>query len=286
MQVDKRKTEEAFFKVLMLVSTLIVVGSALAIIVAVVLKGAPALSLSMITQTPTGGYYLGTAGGGILNAIVGSLYLAFGATILAIFISLPVALFLQREYAVSSGLAGFVRFVLDILWGVPSIVLGVFMLTIMFFLGLRASLGAGIMVLALLELPIMIRAMDTAIRAVPPKLKEASYALGATRLETSLKVVIRQALPGLLVAILLAFGRAIGDGASVMLTSGYSDRIPTSFGDPVASLPLAVFYLIGLPYPGAKEKAYAAALILLVIVLIVSIAFRFILKRFSKYVVK
>jgi len=270
----------------MLIATLIVVGTAVAIITVIIVKGASALSFSMITQTPTAGYYLGTAGGGILNAIVGSLYLAFGATVLAIAISLPVALFLQREYATRSGFAGFVRFVLDILWGVPSIVLGAFMLTIMFFFGMRASLGAGIMVLTLLELPIMIRAMDTAIRAVPEKLKEASYALGATRLETSLKVVARQALPGLLVAILLAFGRAIGDGASIMLTSGYSDRIPTSLGDPVASLPLAIFYLIGLPYPGAKEKAYAAALILLVIVLLVSITSRYILRRFSKYVVK
>ena len=284
--MDRKRTEETVFKGLMSLSTLIVVSGALAIIVVVILKGAPALSLSMITQTPTGGYYLGTAGGGILNAIVGSLYLAFGATILAIAISLPVALFLQREYAKRSGFTGFVRFVLDILWGVPSIVLGVFMLTIMFFFGMRASLGAGIIVLMLLELPIMIRAMDAAIRAVPPKLKEASYALGANRLETSLKVVVRQALPGLLVAILLAFGRAIGDGASVMLTSGYSDRIPTSLGDPVASLPLAIFYLVGLPYPGAKEKAYAAAFILLVIVLLVSITSRFILKRFSKYMVK
>lgn len=284
--MDRRKTEEAFFKVLMLISTLVVVGSALAIVAIVILKGAPALSLSIITQNPTGGYYIGTAGGGILNAIVGSLYLAFGATILAIAISLPVALFLQKEYAARSGFAGFVHFVLDILWGVPSIVLGAFMLSVMFFFGMRASLGAGILVLTLLELPIMIRAMDTAIRAVPDRLKEASYAVGATRLETSLKVVVRQALPGLLVAILLAFGRAIGDGASIMLTSGYSDRIPSSLGDPVASLPLAVFFLAGLPYPGAKEKAYAAALILLVIVLLVSITSRLVLRRFSKYVVK
>jgi len=284
--LDRRKAEETFFKWLTAICTIIVVGSALAIVVTVIIKGAPALSLSMITQTPSGGYYTGTAGGGILNAIVGSLYLAFGATALAIAISLPVALFLQRDYAMKSGFTGFVRFVLDILWGVPSIVLGMFMLTIIFFLGMRASLGAGIIVLALLELPIMIRAMDAAIRSVPDKMKEASYALGATRLETSLKVVVRQALPGLLVAILLAFGRAIGDGASIMLTSGYSDRIPTSLGDPVASLPLAIFYLSGLPYSGAKEKAYAAAFILLVIVLLVSMISRYILKKFSKYVVK
>lgn len=270
----------------MLLSTLIVAGSVLAILAVLVIRGAPALNLSMLTQTSTGGYYTGATGGGILNAIVGSSYLAFGATILAIVVSLPVALFLQKEYASRSGFSGFVRFVLDILWGVPSIVLGAFTLSIMFFFGMRASLGAGIIVLTLLEIPIMIRAMDTAIGGVPEKLKEASYALGATRLETSLRVVVRQALPGLLLAIVLAFGRAIGDGASIMLTSGYSDRIPTSLGDPVASLPLAVFYLASLPYPGAKEKAYAAALILSVIVLLVSITSRFILRKFSKYVVR
>lgn len=284
--MSRKKAEENFFKVLMMVSTLIVVCGTLAIFAVVVLKGASAISLEMFTQTPTGGYYLGTAGGGILNAIVGSLYLAFGATALAIVISLPIALFLQRDYTARSRFADFTRLVLDILWGVPSIVYGAFMLIIMFSVGMRASLGAGIIVLTLLELPIMIRAMDTAIRSVPPKLKEASYALGATRLETSLKVVAMQALPGLLVAILLAFGRAVGDGASILLVSGYSDRIPTSFGDPVASLPLAVFFLAGLPYPRAQAKAYAAAFMLLVIILLVSITSRLVTKKLMKYVVR
>ncbi len=286
MALDKRKAEESFFKVLMVASTLVVIGTVLAILAVVIIRGASVISLSMITEMPTGGYYLETAGGGILNAIVGSLYLAFGGTALAAAISLPVALFLQRDYVTRSRFASLIRSSLDILWGIPSIVYGAFMLTIMFAVGMRASLMAGIIVLTFLEFPIMIKAMDTAISTVPSRLKEASYALGATRLETSLKVVARQALPGLIVAVLLAFGRGIGDGASVLLVSGYSDAIPSSLGDPVASLPLAVFFQAGLPFPGAQAKAYAAAFMLIVIILIVSVASRLLTRRFTKYVVR
>src|SRR4030043_1164719 len=97
MVLARRRLEENFFKRLMIAATFIVVGSLFAVFIAVILKGAPALSLSMITEVPQGGYYLG-GGGGILNAIVGSLYLGLGATVLALVIALPVALFLQKEY--------------------------------------------------------------------------------------------------------------------------------------------------------------------------------------------
>lgn len=281
--MDKRKIEEAFFKGLMMASMLIVVGSLLAVIIVVVLKGLPALNLSMITQTPTGGYYLGK-GGGILNAIVGSLYLAGGATALAFFISLPVALYLQ-EYA-GSRLASFTRLSLDVLWGVPSITYGAFGFTVMLYLGMTASLLWGIIIVALLVLPIMIRAMDEVVRMVSFEMREASYALGATKLETVLKVVSRQALPGILTAVLLAFGRGIGDAASVLLVAGYTDYIPNSLFDPVATLPLAVFFQLGTPFPEVQQRAYASAVVLLGIVLSLSIASRFLTKKFTKYVIK
>jgi phosphate transport system permease protein len=282
--LDKRKLEEAFFKGLMIASTFIVVGSLLAVITVVVLKGAPALSLSMLTQTPKGGYYLGK-GGGILNAIVGSLYLAGGATALAFIISLPVALYLQ-EYAGKSKLASFTRLSLDVLWGVPSIVYGAFGFTIMLYLGMRASLLWGIIVVALLVLPLMTRAMDEVVRMVSLELREASYALGATKLETVLKVVSRQALPGILTAVLLAFGRGIGDAASVLLVAGYTDYIPHSLFDPVATLPLAIFFQLGTPFPKVQQRAYASAVILLGVVLLLSIASRLLTKKFTKYVIK
>jgi len=282
--LDKRKVEENFFKGMMIASTLIVVGSLLAVLIVVLLKGAPALSLSMLTQTPKGGYYLGKEGG-ILNAIVGSLYLAGGATTIAFVISLPTALYLN-EYANRSKLASFTRHSLDILWSVPSIIYGVFGYTIMIYLGMRASLLGGIMALTLLELPIMIRAMDEVIKLVPLKLKEASYALGATKLETTLNVIAKQALPGIVMAILLALGRAMGDAASVLFTAGYTDNIPGSLFNPAASLPLAVFFQLGTPFPEVQQRAYASGAILLVIVLSLSIASRLLTKRFMKYVIR
>jgi len=283
--LDRRSLEEKLFKVLMIASTLIVVGSLFALFSAIVLKGAPALSLSMITQTPQGGYYLGK-GGGVLNAIVGSLYLGIGATILALLISLPVALFLQKDYIGRSRFATITRLSLDVLWGVPSIVYGAFGFIIMVYLGIRASLLGGIIVLTLLELPIMIRALDEVVRRVPQELKEESYAMGATRLETTIKIVCRQIVPGAVTGVLLAFGRGIGDAASILFTTGYTDRLPHSLFDPVASLPLAVFFQLGTPFPEVQQRAYASAVILLVIVLLLSIISRLLTRRFTKYVIR
>jgi phosphate transport system permease protein len=285
MRLSLRKTEENIFKVLMIASTVAVVGSLLVVFGVVLLKGAPAISLSMITSVPQGGYYLGK-GGGILNAIVGSLYLAFGATILALLLALPVVLYLQKDYIGKSNFARVVRLSLDVLWGIPSIVYGVFGFIIMLYLGIRACLLGGILVLALLELPIMIRAMDEVIKMVPQELKEASYATGANRLETTLRVVLRQVSPGIVSAVILAFGRGIGDAASILFTAGYTDRLPHSLLDPVASLPLAVFFQLGTPFPEVQQRAYASALVLLVMVLALSIISRMIAKRYTKYVIR
>ena len=277
--------EEKFFQVLMMASTFIVVGSLFALFLVVVLKGAPALSLSMITQTPKGGYYLGKEGG-VLNAIVGSLCLGIGATVLALIIALPVALFLQKDYIGGSRFATVTRLSLDVLWGVPSIVYGAFGFIIMVYLGIRASLLGGIIVLTMLELPIMVRALDEVVRRVPQELKDESYAMGATRLETTIKIVCRQILPGAVTAVLLAFGRGIGDAASILFTTGYTDRLPHSLLDPVASLPLAVFFQLGTPFPEVQQRAYASAVILLVIVLLLSIISRLLVRKFTKYVIR
>jgi len=283
--MDRRKIEESLFKALMIASTLIILLSLVLILATVIMKGLPALNLAMITQTPKGGFYLGKEGG-ILNAIVGSLYLATGATFLAILISLPVALYLNVYAKKGSRIITFTRFSLDVLWGVPSIVYGAFGFTIMLFFGLRASLLGGIIAVSLLVLPIMTRAMDEVIRMVPKELLEASYALGATRLETALKVVVRQALPGILTAVLIAFGRGIGDAASVIFTAGFSDFIPYSLFRPAATLPLAIFFQLGTPFPEVQDRAYASAFILTVIILIISIASRVLTRRFTRHIVK
>jgi phosphate transport system permease protein len=278
------KFEEHLFKILMIGSTVIVLASLILILGAILWRGLPALNVEMITQTPKGGYYLGKEGG-ILNAIVGSLYLAGGATILALVISLPIALYLHL-YVKRTGYAELVRLSLDVLWGVPSIVYGAFGFTLMIWLGMRASLLGGIIALALLELPIMVRAMDEAIALIPTALKEASYAVGATRLETAMKVIVRQTVAGLLTALLLAFGRGIGDAASVLFTAGYTDRLPDSLFSPAASLPLAVFFQLGTPFPAVQERAYASAVVLTVIVLAISLASRRLSKRLTKHVIQ
>ena len=269
----------------MIAATCIVIGSVLTVLVIVLIKGAPALNFAMITELPQGGYYLGGEGG-ILNAIIGSLYLAIGATILSIIIAVPVALFLQREYIGKSRFGTLIRLSLDVLWGVPSIVYGAFGFIIMLYLGLKACLLGGIIALTLLELPIMVRAIDEVVVMVPKELKEASYAIGATRIETTIKVIVKQVLPGIFTALLLAFGRGIGDAASILFTAGYTDRLPRSLLDPVASLPLAVFFQIGTPFPEVQERGYASAAILLIMILIISVISLFLKNKFSKYLAR
>jgi phosphate transport system permease protein len=279
-----KRFEERFFLALMIASMVIVVGSLILILATVVVKGLPALNLAMLTQAPRGGYYLGKEGG-VLNAIIGSLALAGGATLLSFFLSLPVVLYLQL-FARDARFVHLARLSLDVLWGVPSIVYGAFGFTLMLLLGLRASLLGGIIALALLELPILVRAMEEVISMVPFELKESSYALGATRLETALRVVVRQTAPGLLTALLLAFGRGVGDAASVLFTAGYTDRLPTSLLRPVASLPLAVFFQLGTPVPEVRERAYASALVLTVIILVISLSARLLTRRLTRHVIR
>jgi phosphate transport system permease protein len=279
-----RRFEERVFKLLMQLSTILVVGGLLSIVIVVFVKGAPSLTLQMLTQTSNGGYYMGKQGG-ILNAIIGSLDLAGGATAIAITVSVPVALYLN-EYAPRSRFASFTRNSLDLLWSVPSIIYGVFAFILMVYLGLGTSLLGGIIALTLLELPIMIRAMDEVLRTIPTRLREASYSLGATKLETALRTVLRQALPGLLMAILLAVGRAIGDAASVLFTAGYTDNLPVSLFQPVASLPLAVFFQLGTPFPEVQQRAYASGFLLLVIILSISASARLMTRRLNRFVTK
>lgn len=280
----KAKIIETIFKILMFLSITSVLGCLILILGTIVWRGLPALNIAMLTQIPKGGYYLGKEGG-ILNAIIGSLYLAGGATILALLISLPIAIYLQT-YAARFRFVEIVRLSLDVLWGIPSIIYGAFGFTLMLFLGMRASLLGGIIALALLEIPIMVRGMDETIAMVPPPLKEASFSLGATRLETSIKVILRQTGPGLLTSVLLAFGRAIGDAASVLFTAGYTDRIPDSLFSPAASLPLAVFFQLGTPFPAVQERAYASALILTILILLLSLISRKLASRLNKNIIR
>lgn len=281
---ERRHLVEFLMKTIMRIALVIVAGALGLILWTIITRGLPSLSWSMVSQIPKGGYYMGKEGG-ILNAIIGSAYLASGGTLLAILLSLPIALYL-KAYLGNSKWGDYVRLALDVLWGIPSIVYGAFGFALMIMLGMRASLLAGIIALALVTLPIMTRAMDEVIRRMPVDFEHAALALGSTKFEVAIQVVTRQMLPGIITGILLAFGRGIGDAASVLFTAGYTDRIPTSLMNPTASLPLAVFFQLGSPYPEVRERGYAAALILTIIVLIVSLGSRLLASRLNKYTVK
>jgi phosphate transport system permease protein len=235
----------------------------------------------MITMSPQGGYDLGREGG-VFNAIAGSFLLTCASTFCALAMSLPVALYLNLYASKNSKITSIIRLSLDCLWGVPSIVYGAFGFTIMIFMGVRASLLGGIIAVTLLIFPIMTRAMDEVISLLPSELLDASYSLGATRFETAFRVVVRQTLPGIISAILIAFGRGIGDAASVIFTAGFSDRVPHSLFEPAATLPLAIFFQLGTPFPEVQDRAYASAFILTIIILTVSVIARAITARHKR----
>ena len=280
-----KNLEEKFFLMLMRLSTAIIIMALLLILISIIYKGLPALSIEMITKVPEGGFYFGKSGG-ILNAIIGSLYISFGSTMLAFIISLPVALYMNVYIFRNKKIINTIRFLLDLLWGIPSIVYGAFGFSIMIILGIKTSLLAGIVTVTLFIIPIMVRAMDEVLKTVPSGLMEASLSLGATKSETAFKVFFRQCIPGIVTAILLSFGRAIGDAASVLFTAGYTDSIPTSLGQPAATLPLSIFFQLGSPIAEVKQRAFASALVLTIIILIISILARLFSRKYIKHKVK
>ena len=265
----------------MLMATLIIITALALIIISILYKGLPSLSWEMISQTPKGGFYFGKEGG-ILNAIIGSVYLSIGSTMLAFLVSLPVALYMNVYLTKHAKIVNIIRFFLDLLWGVPSIVYGAFGFSIMIYFGMRTSLLAGIVTVTLFIIPIMIRSMDEVIKTIPKGLLETSFSLGSTKSETAYRIYLKQCVPGVITAILLSFGRAIGDAASILFTAGYTDSIPTSLTQPSATLPLSIFFQLSSPIPEVQNRAYASATILTCFILIISISARYFSKLFNK----
>lgn len=276
-----KQIEEQFFKILSGIASYLLVAILGYIIFIIFKNGLSKLSWEMVSQVPTGGYYYG-GDGGVLNAIVGSLYIALGATFFALLIGVPAALYINAQLIRYKRTQHLIRYFLDALWGIPSIVYGAFGFTLMIYLGMSASLLAGIMTVAFLITPIVIRTFDEVLRTIPIGLYEASLALGSSKSETAFKILLKQGFPGLVTAVLLAFGRGIGDAASVLFTAGYTDLIPTNLDEPAATLPLAIFFQLSSPIPEVREQAYAAAAILTLIILTVSLSARYFSKRFSK----
>lgn len=276
--------EEKVMKVVMVlcaVTLFFIVGT---ILYTITTEGWTAMNWDMITKLPGGGFYMGREGG-LLNAIVGSLMIVSASTVLGLAISIPVVFYLNVYLSQQSKLAYVTRLSFDVLFGVPSIVYGAFAFTIMIYFGMKTSLLGGIVVITLLIIPIFIRSMDEVARTMPREILAATFSLGATRLQT-VRVVVRQIMPGIATATLLSIGRAIGDAAAVLFTAGYTDSIPTSLSQPAATLPLAVFFQLSSPIVEVQSRAYAAALILTIIVLVLSITGRIITNRFSRNRIK
>jgi len=276
-----KQLEEKIFKVIMIGAAMIIICVLVIIIGTIFYKGLPSLSLDMITKLPGGGFYLGKEGG-VLNSIVGSLYLIIGALAISMIISVPLVMYINFYLPKNSVFSSIIRFSLDILFGIPSIVYGAFGFALMVYLGIRASLLGGIITLGMLIMPIMMRSLDEVTRLLSRDLPDALLSMGATKYEMT-RVILKQLMPGLVTATLLAVGRGIGDAATVLFTAGYTDNIPSALNQPAASLPLAIFFQLGSPVEEVQNRAYASAVILTILILILSFSARYFSSKFSKH---
>jgi len=275
----KKYIEEAVMKGIMFLCVFLVLAFVVTIIWTIFAKGLKSISWEMVSSVP-GPDFNTRDDGGFLNAIVGSILVVVPSTVIAVLVSVPVVFYITLYRRRTDKLSYVARLAYDVLYGIPSIVYGAFAFAVMVYVGMRASLLGGIIVTTLLMIPMLIRSGDEIAKTIPDEIGEAAYSLGATKYET-MKVILRQAFPGMITATLLALGRAIGDAAGVMFTAGFSDAIPKTLSQPVATLPLAIFNWVTMPAP-FPDRAYAAALVLSVIVLLLSIGGRLISNHFSK----
>lgn len=279
--IKSRLRQEKIAKILMQISGISITGCLFLIIGIIIYKGIPYISWEMISQTPHGGFYIGKSGG-ILNAILGSLYLAGVSTVLATIVGIPISIYLNIYIKTGSFVAKSAKLLFDVLFGIPSIVYGAIAFSMMVWLGIRASLLGGIITITLLTTPIVVRTIDELLKTIPHDLKNITKALGATRWETA-KVLLKYIKPGIFTAILLAFGRAIGDVAGVLLTTGFSDNLPKYIDEPAATLPLAIFFQLSSPIPEVQGRAYASALVLTIIILFIVICTHILASKQKKH---
>jgi phosphate transport system permease protein len=231
----------------------------------IVVQGAPALSWEFITQMPRSGM----REGGILPAIVGTLWLTAGTAVFAVPLGVAMAIYLA-EYASDNLLTRLVRLSIVNLAGIPSVVYGLFGLGIfVLFLGFGSSILAGALTLAIMTLPVIISTSEEALRAVPQSFRTVSVSLGGTKWQTVSHVVLPQALPGILTGVILGLERAAGETAPILFTVAafFLPRLPHSVFDQTMALPYHLF-VISTQVPGMPVKIqYGTALVLLIFVL-------------------
>jgi phosphate transport system permease protein len=246
----------------------------LLILGSLVTRGASELSLSFFTNMPVPA---GEVGGGVLHAIVGTLMIVGMASLVGVPIGIAAGMYCT-EFA-GTRLATITRFVADVLNGTPSIVVGVFAWTWIVVSQRHFSAIAGSVALAMLMIPMVMRTTEELLKLVPVSLREAALALGYTRTRTSLTIVLRTALPGIVTGTLLSVARISGETAPLLLTALGSQFLSTNVDAPMAALPLVVFVYGTGPYPEWHRLAWTSALVLIMVVLVLSIAARVVTRQ-------
>lgn len=264
-----RRTKSHLMVGLMAAAVLVAVLPLLLILVSLTIKGASSLSLAFFTNTPVPA---GETGGGVLHAIVGTLMIVGIASLIGVPLGIAAGLYCA-EFP-GSKLTWATRFVSDVMNGTPSIVVGVFAWTFIVAKQKHFSGLAGSVALAILMIPMVTRTTEELIKLVPGSLREAALALGYSRWRTSLTIVLRTALPGIVTGALLSVARAAGETAPLLFTALGSQYLSFNPNQPMAALPLVVFTYASGPYEEWHQFAWATALVLILVVFVLSMAAR------------
>jgi phosphate transport system permease protein len=259
---------------LMIAAVVVAVLPLVFILAMLIIKGASSLNVAFFTRMPAPA---GEVGGGVANAIVGTLIIVGTAALMGLPIGIGAGIYCA-EYR-SSRLAWVTRFVADVLNGTPSIVVGVFAWAMIVARQKHFSAFAGSAALAMLMIPMVLRTTEEMIKLVPNSLREAALALGYPRWRTTLSVVVRSTLPGIVTGSMLAVARIAGETAPLLFTALGSQYFSTRLGQPMAALPLTVFTYATGPYEEWHRFAWASALVLILVVFVLSAAARLTIGR-------
>jgi phosphate transport system permease protein len=244
----------------------------------VVLKGLPGiLTPGFFTDAP---HPQGVPGGGVLNAIIGTLEIVGIGSLLAVPVGALIGIFLS-EYG-RNQVGDTVRFISDVLTGLPSIAFGIFGYTVVVLTTHHFSAISASIALAVLMLPVILRATESALVLVPNSLREAGLALGAPRWRVTLEIVVPAALGGIVTGALLAMARAAGETAPLLFTAFGNDIVQTNPSQPIGALALTIFRNALLPYPNMQDQAWAAALLLVILVAVTNILARVYVRRIQR----
>jgi phosphate transport system permease protein len=262
----RRRTVNALMLALVGAGTLLALSFLVAVLGYVLVRGGPALNLAFFTETPKP---VGESGGGMANAIAGTLLLVALASLLSLPAGIGAGVYLA-EYGGRGRLATLIRFSVDVLSGIPSITIGLFAYTLIVLPMRSFSALAGAVALAVLMLPTMVRATEEMVRLVPGSVREAGLALGIPRWKTITWIVLPAARDGILTGVMLALARAAGETAPLLFTA-FGNRF-WSFDplQPIAALPLQIFVYAVSPYDDWHRQAWAGALVLVGLVLLLS----------------